>query len=245
MGSPSLSWFLLATFMACSSCLLDFPSVVAADPTDGFDPVPLTDSNLAFQKPYDVPLQKRYSFVDGVRRFWVYSNDKSYKPDSPTHPRTEIRIKGYDYSSGIWQFEGDLFVPQNTTGVAVMQIHRANGDEPATTLMLMVFDGELRFYSGSRVVESDIYNRWMKLNVIHDVVNNKHTIYIDGIQKLEVEGKGSDQDIIFLTLSAICHPSSNSLVWRDDQLILTEKILQQPFGVQHLRAGPTVTARHT
>jgi hypothetical protein len=63
------------------------------DPTDGFTSVPLTEANFEVQKPYNIPIEKRYSFIDGVHRFWVYAHDKPYSPDSPTQPRTEIRIK--------------------------------------------------------------------------------------------------------------------------------------------------------
>lgn len=38
-------------------------------------------------------------------------------------PRTEIRITGYDYSLGVWQFEGHAYVPKGTSGVTIVQIH--------------------------------------------------------------------------------------------------------------------------
>ncbi|GMY36973.1 citrate-binding protein-like [Fagus crenata] len=63
------------------------------DPTEGFSLVPLTDSNFELQKPYDIPLEQRYSFVNGVHRLWVYADDKPHDPQSQTQPRTEIRIK--------------------------------------------------------------------------------------------------------------------------------------------------------
>ncbi|KAF5942483.1 hypothetical protein HYC85_020125, partial [Camellia sinensis] len=63
-----------------------------ADPTDGFTNIPLTESNFKLQKPYDIPLEQRCSFQNGVHRLWVYADDKPYNPSSPTQPRTEIRI---------------------------------------------------------------------------------------------------------------------------------------------------------
>ncbi|XP_020695023.2 citrate-binding protein-like [Dendrobium catenatum] len=160
-----------------------------ADPTDGFTSLPLSEANFVVQKPYNMPLNDRYSYINGVHKMWVYSTDKPYKAGSPTDPRTEIRIKGYDYSSGVWQFEGYVFVPNGTSGASIMQIHRSNGEKPATDLMLMGFDGELRFYS-KKLVESDIYDRWVRVNVIHDVEANMLTIFINGAQKLEENGRG-------------------------------------------------------
>ncbi|GMP79853.1 hypothetical protein CsSME_00035204 [Camellia sinensis var. sinensis] len=65
---------------------------LALNPTDGFTNIPLTESNFKLQKPYDIPLEQRCSFQNGVHRLWVYADDKPYNPSSPTQPRTEIRI---------------------------------------------------------------------------------------------------------------------------------------------------------
>nr|GEX06567.1 hypothetical protein [Tanacetum cinerariifolium]GEX06569.1 hypothetical protein [Tanacetum cinerariifolium] len=101
------------------SLLNDARMVFAIDPTQGFANVP---SNFIYQKPYNVPLESRYSYDNGVRRFWVYSNDKPFKRGSNTRPRTEAHIKP-DYTSGIWQFEGYAFVPHGTSGATILQIH--------------------------------------------------------------------------------------------------------------------------
>ena len=63
------------------------------DPTEGFIPVLLNESNFVIQWPYDVPEDQRYSFINGVHKLWVYSSDKPHTPISKTKPRTEIRIK--------------------------------------------------------------------------------------------------------------------------------------------------------
>ena len=96
-------------------------------------------------------------------------------------------MQGYEYSSGIWQFEGCGFVPNGTSGTSIAQIHRTTG--AATVLMLMAVNGQLKFYHRA-VVEPNIYDRWMRINVIHDVDANKMTVFIDGVQKLELEGNG-------------------------------------------------------
>ena len=64
----------------------------SADPTDGFTLVPLTEDNFKLQKPYNEPLDDRYSYKDGVRSFWIYNNDKPFKAQSTTRPRSELRI---------------------------------------------------------------------------------------------------------------------------------------------------------
>ena len=90
--------------------------------------------------------------------------------------------QGHDYSSGVWQFEGYGYVPSGKTGVPVMQIHNEEGAAHATVLMLHVYDGVLRFYNGA-AVEPNIYNRWFRLNFVHDVGASTVAVYIDGEER--------------------------------------------------------------
>ncbi|KAK9904502.1 hypothetical protein M0R45_000647 [Rubus argutus] len=119
------------------------------DPTLGFVSLPLSTSNFHIHKPYDLPISQRYSFKHGVHKLWVYFKDKPLSRNSPTYPRTEIRIRGYDYSSGVWQFEGYGYVPCGTANVTIMQVFGASPH--ATTLMLIVYiDGVLKFEAPGR-----------------------------------------------------------------------------------------------
>jgi hypothetical protein len=96
------------------------------------------------------------------------------------------------YSSGVWQFEGEVYVPAGTTGASIMQIFGAAPERQATTLMLHVYDGNLTFYHDlQRVLAEDIYDRWIRLNVIHDVAASNITVYIDGDERLSYRGPGA------------------------------------------------------
>ncbi|TVU51003.1 hypothetical protein EJB05_02456, partial [Eragrostis curvula] len=189
--------------------------VAAVDTTVGFTAVPLTEAQLPVQKPYDVPLEQRYELVDGVRRMWVYCTDKPHNPTSQTKPRTEVRvmhmtysvvittdygvsvlinrtIEQQNYSSGVWQFEGYGYVPAGTTGVSVMQVFGA-APPHASTLMLHVYGGRLMYYRDeTRVVDADIYDRWFRLNVVHDVDAAELAVFVDGDERLRVGGRGGD-----------------------------------------------------
>ena len=77
----------------------------------------------------------------------------------------------------MWQFEGYGYVPSGTTGVSVMQVFGAG--ESSTTLMLHVYGGALRYYD-RQVVEDGIYDRWFRLNVVHDVGASTVAVYVDG-----------------------------------------------------------------
>ncbi|CAN1130164.1 Citrate-binding protein [Linum perenne] len=162
--------------------------VYSSDPTDGFTEIPLNQTNLVLQKPYDIPLDHRYSFINGTHRMWVYADDKSHNITSNTQPRTEIRFMGLDYSSGVWQFEGHGFVPNGTSGATIAQIHGAKNH--SSTLIVRIYEpGEMRFYS-TPAIAGKLYDRWFRLNIIHDVDYGKVSVYIDGEKKFEHEDRG-------------------------------------------------------
>ncbi|MCO5602192.1 hypothetical protein L7F22_056320 [Adiantum nelumboides] len=155
-------------------------AVVGVDPTDGFTQLAF---NCEIQKPYNVEVGERFSFLEGVYDLWVFSSDKPYLEDSPTMPRTELRIAGLDYSTGIWQFEGDLLVASSVTGVCIMQIFGGTPNT-ATALQLRVVDGSLLRYGGGLPtipITSGIYDRWIHLNVIHNADLGTIQIFVDKI----------------------------------------------------------------
>ncbi|XP_014523403.1 citrate-binding protein [Vigna radiata var. radiata] len=175
------------TFLSFLLCITTL-SLVASDPTDGFTRLQLSSSNFQVQRPYDVPQDQRYTFSNGVHRFIVYNTDKPHTSTSQTKPRTEIRITGYDYTSGVWQFEGYFYVPSGTTGVCIQQVF--GGATHATTSQSRVYSGSLTHYL-SPTLEQNIYNKWYRFNVIHDVGANNVKIFINGVQKFNGNGRGA------------------------------------------------------
>ncbi|XP_062203048.1 citrate-binding protein-like [Phragmites australis] len=192
-------------------------AVARGDPTEGFTAVSLSESNFVLQRPYDVPSGDRYRLDGGVRQLWVLSSDKPHSPQSNTSPRTEIRMTGYDYSSWVWQFEGYGYVPSGTTGVSIMQVFGAG--ESATTLMLHVYDGALRYYD-RQVVEDGIYDRWFRLNVVHDVDASALAVFIDGVERLRAPGRGGDSHYFKFGVYAQDHDSGcMESRWKDIKIL--------------------------
>ncbi|KAI4324111.1 hypothetical protein L6164_023674 [Bauhinia variegata] len=172
---------LCSTFIHCSSS-------EAVDFTIGFTEVPLNSSSFHNHYPFNLNVSDRYSFIDGIHRFWIYADDKPMINKPKAGPRSEIRIQGYDYSHGVWQFEGHGLVPSGSSGVSVMQLF---GSDPprATTLMVRTYNGSLTYYRRP-VLVPNIWDRWFKLNVIHDVEASKVKIYIDAVMVYEAQGNG-------------------------------------------------------
>lgn len=80
-------------------------------------------------------------------------------------------------------------MPSGTTGVCIMQVF--GGSSSATTSQLRVYDGSLTYYR-SPVLAQNIYNRWFKVNVIHDVGASNVKVYLDGVLKYDGAGRGAD-----------------------------------------------------
>ncbi|XP_017981177.1 PREDICTED: citrate-binding protein [Theobroma cacao] len=177
----SKCYSLLLIILACS---LQDQCLCGADPTDGFTPVPSTDENFDLQKPYDKPLSQRYYYSDGIRSLRVYDKDKPFKRGSGTGRYSTVVD---DYSSGVWQFEGHAYVPKGTSAVTIVQIHGAA--EGATTLQLRIYHGNMRYYSYN-LVATDLYDKWFRVNVIHDVGKGKVIVFIDGEEKFVVNDQG-------------------------------------------------------
>ncbi|KAF7046003.1 hypothetical protein CFC21_055064 [Triticum aestivum] len=180
MASLTSPWLVLLVAMGCT--LLATARGGSGNPTAGFERVELAAGDFQVQSPYNVPESQRFQYRNGVRTFWVHRNDKPFNTATQTNPRSNVKLRGHDYSSGVWQFEGYGYVPEGTSGASVMQIHNQEGAAHSTVLMLHVYDGVLRFYSGA-AVEPDIYNRWFRLNVVHDLRASTVAVYIDGEHK--------------------------------------------------------------
>ena len=75
-----------------------------------------------------------------------------------------------------------------TSGVCIMQVFGSTVPH-ATTLILRVYNGTLSYYKSPPLVD-DIYDRWFRLNVIHDVDDAKIVkVYINGVLKFEASGR--------------------------------------------------------
>ncbi|CAD6258109.1 unnamed protein product [Miscanthus lutarioriparius] len=85
-----------------------------------------------------------------------------------------------------------MYVPSGTSGASVMQVFGAATH--ATTLMLHVYDGRLTYYHQlTKVVADRVYDRWIRLNVIHDVAAANVTVFVDGERRLAAPGQGGKE----------------------------------------------------
>ncbi|XP_071704678.1 citrate-binding protein-like [Rutidosis leptorrhynchoides] len=167
--------------------MININPTYSQNPTSGFTQLPFGKAQYIIQTPYDLPQSDRYRLVNGIHTFTVLKTDKPYSLESSTLPRSEMSINGYKYSTGVCQFEGYVYVKQGTSGTSLMQVF--GGGSTATTLMVRVYDGNLYYYR-EKIIETNIYNRWIRLNVIHDVEGNNVKVFIDGSLKFSTARQG-------------------------------------------------------
>ncbi|KAI9098402.1 hypothetical protein K1719_025027 [Acacia pycnantha] len=80
------------------------------------------------------------------------------------------------------------YVPSGTPGATIAQIRRAPKGKGATTLMLNIDHGNLWYYNGVMVVEN-LYDKWFRLNMIHDVDAETVSVFINGDQRTSFKAK--------------------------------------------------------
>jgi hypothetical protein len=106
------------------------------DPTEGWTEY---QDSFNVQRPYDKPINTRFSIIGGIYNFWVFPNDA---PHSPTangrNPRTEARYGGThdaatnkNFTMGNRMWSGDMLIERNAVNSAIFQIHTtADGGGP-------------------------------------------------------------------------------------------------------------------
>jgi hypothetical protein len=106
----------------------------------------------------------RYTNENGIETFSTEPGDE----------RAEARIVD-DHRSGTWQFEGWVNVKAGVNGGCVHQVFKF--------LMIVAYPdggGELRQHSYQRLNATGVYDKWVRVNTIHDADAGRADVYIDG-----------------------------------------------------------------
>src|SRR3954462_11539940 len=92
-------------------CGLVGGGALAQLPTDGWSQY--TDT-FVVQKPYNLTESDRFSDSGGVYTCWILPNDKPFKTDTPTGPRTEMRWSTWADQKIEHMFEADVMYEPGT-----------------------------------------------------------------------------------------------------------------------------------
>jgi hypothetical protein len=188
------------------------------DPTEGW-----TEYKDSFnvQRPYDKPINTRFSIIGGIYNFWVFPNDA---PHSPTangrNPRTEARYggthdaaTGRNFQTGNRMYSADILIERNAVGSAFMQIHTtADGGGPIGIRMQangdIVNNGSLTVVQGSSV-PGGLVDKWFNFKASLDASTLEVKIYINNCLKSTYKGPRGDGNFYFKNGVYFCKTSQN------------------------------------
>lgn len=188
------------------------------DPTEGW-----TEYKDSFnvQRPYDRPINTRFSITGGIYNFWVFPNDA---PHSPTangrNPRTEARYggtfdaaTGRNFKTGHRMYSADMLIERNAVGSAIMQIHTtADGGGPIGVRIQgngnMENNGSLTVVQGS-TVPGGLIDKWFNFKASLDTASLEVKIYINNCLKSTYKGPRGDGNFYFKNGVYFCKTSQN------------------------------------
>jgi MYXO-CTERM domain-containing protein len=114
-----------------------------------------------------------------------YTNENGIETFStqPGDERSEARIVN-DHRTGTWQFEGWVNVKAGVNGGCIHQVFKF--------LMIVAYPndgGEFRQHSYQKLAATGMYDKWVRVNTIHDPGAGKADVYIDGTWRGMTESK--------------------------------------------------------
>jgi hypothetical protein len=188
------------------------------DPTVGW-----TEYKDSFnvQRPYDKPINTRFSIIGGIYNFWVFPNDA---PHSPTangrNPRTEARYggtadaaTGRNFQHGNRMWSGDMLIERNAVNSAIFQIHTtADGGGPIGIRVQsngdIVNNGSLTVVRGANIPGGTI-DKWFNFKASLNADTQEVKIYINNCLQSTYKGPRGDGNFYFKHGVYFCKTSQN------------------------------------
>jgi hypothetical protein len=188
------------------------------DPTEGWTEY---QDSFNVQRPYNLPINTRFSIIGGIYNFWVFPNDA---PHSPTangrNPRTEARYggtadvaTGKNFQTGNRMYSADMLIERNAVNSAIMQIHTtADGGGPIGVRIQansdMVNNGSLTVVQGSSV-PGGLIDKWFNFKASLNADTQEVKIYINNCLKSTYKGPRGDGNFYFKNGVYFCKTSQN------------------------------------
>jgi hypothetical protein len=187
------------------------------DPTAGWTEY---QDSFNVQRPYNIPINTRFSITGGIYNFWVFPNDFPHSPDAGgRNPRTEARYGGTadkatggNFQSGMRLYSVDMLIEKNAVGSAIMQIHATDPAVPIGVRVMpsgdMVNNGTLTVVKGSTVT-GGLVDNWFNYKASLDTATMQVKIYVNNCLKSTYKGDRGDGNFYFKNGVYFCKTSQN------------------------------------
>jgi hypothetical protein len=169
------------------------------------------------ERPYDVPINTRFSIINGVYSFWVFPNDKPHSTDAMgRNPRTEATYGGtHDkanvrggtglysttgfFTTGKRMYSADMLIERNALGSAIMQIHTttAGGGPVAIRDNGGNLDHNGRNVGNASAAAGGLVDNWFNYKVALDTATLEVQIYINNCLTSTYKGDRGDGNFYF------------------------------------------------
>jgi hypothetical protein len=188
------------------------------DPTEGWTEY---QDSFNIQRPYNVPINTRFSITGGIYNFWVFPNDAPHSPDANgRNPRTEARYggtadvaTGRNFQSGMRMYSADMLIERNAVGSAIMQIHTtADGGGPIGVRVQangsMVNNGSVTVVQAN-AVPGGLIDKWFNFKASLDAGTQEVKIYINNCLTSTYKGPRGDGNFYFKNGVYFCKTSKD------------------------------------
>lgn len=147
-------------------------------------------SDYKVQRPYDIPVDQRFSDSAGVFTTRVFPGDKPFEKGNPTEPRTEMRWETWTDQKAEHMFEADVMYED---GCARTCIHQVKSNVSGEALYLRVLDGgDLIVLNDGATIVRQGYGKWFNLKTAYNPSTGLARIWIDNQLKHSYHSSGKD-----------------------------------------------------
>ena len=198
------------------------------DPTAGWTEY---QDSFHIERPYNVPINTRFSIVGGIYNFWVFPGDRPHSTMAMgRNPRTEATYGGtHDkatvpggpgvygkvgyFTSGQRMYSADMLIESNAVGSAIMQIHTTSAGGGPIGLRIqangnMENNGSLTVVNGS-TVPGGLIGKWFNFKASLNTANTQVQIFINNCLKSTYTGSRGDGHFYFKNGVYFCKTSQN------------------------------------
>jgi hypothetical protein len=197
------------------------------DPTQGWTEY---QDSFYIERPYNVPINARFSIIGGIYNFKVFPPDRPHSPIAMgRNPRTEATYGGtHDkanvsgagglygrvgyFTTGQRMYSADMLIEPNAVGSAIMQIHTTSAGGGPIGLRInggnMVNNGSLTVVQGS-TVPGGLVGKWFNFKASFDTATRQVKIYINNCLKSTYTGDRGDGKYYFKNGVYFCKTSQN------------------------------------
>jgi hypothetical protein len=193
------------------------------DPTAGWTEY---QDGFHIERPYNVPINTRFSITGGIYNFWVFPNDRPHSLDAKgRNPRTEATYGGiYDkgnvaggsglsgrigfFTKGLRLYSADMLIEKNAVGSAIMQIHTtAQGGGP---IGLRLQGNGALVNNGSLTVANNVpIDKWFNFKASLNADTQEVQIFINNCLTKTYKGDRGDGNFYFKNGVYFCKQSPN------------------------------------